>query len=375
MRKLTALLLALVLALTAVPALAAPTPVEELCGAIAVLMDFHEQVYAVRQRSLEAVERFLAARDYPTLVEARIVCHESLRALEAIPLPALEMSDAAFLNLMGRGVDTATLEVYYEDPKLYIDTATIEIANQRDMLYVDVYFVEEQQSIVTAVEGDARRLRLECGNDALVINALLQPLKGDAAADALWAEVKTRWPMIGQQQKDWLSEEQAIGDAFAETIAGFEALEDAASAALGEQTYELERYEADILAGDLEAQRARIVPIDGMPPALPLPLSGWLLPWTMEVHADADRTGLPETLILRDVNVTPAMVFDYAGQLVGAGAWLYERSGSDEEGWKVVVVYAGHVLLIRWYPDGSVMLGYDPRELSLEAPVYVTYTR
>lgn len=373
MKKLVSLFLALLMALQLLPAMAGTVTAEtQLLEQFALILDVRETVYAAYDRVLTAVDRFLQERTYETLVEARIVCDEALDALADVEVPAFAMSDDALIDLIGRGVDTSAMEIYASDLDECIGDACVEIISFKNILYLDVFLASEQERTQRTCERVRRQLEVESTYDTMFVNAILMPLTGQAATDAFVAAMPGRWPVTCAHQQPWTTSEADLRNSIDALMTEYEAMASEAAADLGEATYAVENFAGTLT--DAEAIRADVIPVSGMPVMLPLP-AGWLLPWTMTNVADADRTGLPETLILRDAEVTLQMFFDYGALLEDYGATVYKRTGSDGEGWTLAMVKDARVLLMKWYPDNTVAVGYDPRGLSLELPLCVLYAR
>ncbi len=71
-------------------------------------------------------------------------------------------------------------------------------------------------------------------------------------------------------------------------------------------------------------------------------------------------------LIRRFENVSSERFLSYAAQLSRAGL-AGEAAGSDQDGWKASLNAAGKALFLIWRPGGVAVVGYNPKELTLEA--------
>lgn len=364
-------LLLTVIALLYPAALAGAEAIGEWLEQITALLEQRESLYELRDGAYDALEAFGERNDYPSLLNARLVCDEALQSLPYVVRPSLTLSDEALRALLQAGVETDALEeAFLAEPET---AARIDLTMYDSLLYSSVYQLSMLDTLRDWISISRRRLALDVAYDGLLVNALLLPVADDPAVAAFWGGIPDRWPLIGGGISCWEADRAAlIGDSAA-LLREMDSLADEAAVAEGRDAYASERYATHVKNFDFAALKADANPIAGMPIMLPLP-TGWLRPNDTQLfgsYEEKDESGMPDGLMMRTADVTAADLHAYVETLEALKIPLYSREGSDEAGWRIIFALGERVLIIRWSPDRTATIMLDPRELSLEAYIYL----
>lgn len=365
----------LVMAMCA-PVMAEEDAVDALLAQLSAILDAREQIYEAQDGVYDAVAVFCEQNDYPSLLNARIVCDEASRTLADIPLPELTLSEETIFELMQMGVETDAIEA-----ELWNMTASAEGENAGVMyeafLYADVYQLSQVKTLAGSLANSEQLLALNAQYDCNLINYLLIPVAEDPAVMEFWNGAAARWPLIGSAQGAWESDQSLLVERTAALLEAYAEAVNEASRLLGQNEYAFDRFAANLSQADMEALIADTNVISGMPVMLPSP-SDWLEPETTALYPSygEERTsGMPSMLIMRSPDVDLSAFNAYVDELTSIGASPYETEGSDADGWQVALAAADQVLLLQWHPDRTVLVGYDPQALSLETYLYIRCTQ
>lgn len=370
MKKLLCICMAFML--IACPALAeAQDSVRALIDLLDAYLALNEQLFAISTDAYQCMEDFCEDLDYTSLVRLRVVSDQNQSEIDALTAPEMTLTDAQLLELMLRKVSTDTLEMeMWQLPGLiqgaYTDMLCVE--SEIDGMLLSGAELERAHAFVQAIRQSRELLMGYCCS---LVNYLLIPLADDEQARAFWEDIPQRYPTLGSARADWEADSSVLVARFSEFDSEYAALISQSSALVGESRYNTDRLRKRILQGDPEALRTDALTIEGMPTMLPLP-SDWLYPEDSAIFTPGESDGeLPKIIVLWDPDVSLEAFDKYAQALLDLGATLYSIEGSDEEGWKYVLVCEQQVLILQWDPSGGADVSYDPACISLETDAYL----
>lgn len=377
MKRAICLLTALLtLALTAVPALGAESAeVDALLAHLAALLDVREQILERELPLYDAVDLFLERNDYPSLLAARVTGDEATRGMAEIPVPAMTLSSDDLLALMRRGVETDVVEVAIMAVPGEISFAAGNTSTFESLLFVDVYQISGLPMVEEWLAYGRGKAALDVAYDLAAINYLLIPVADDPAVMAFWDSIEERWPLIGQWKPVWESEQDVLLIRTTEILDDIEGELDWASSALGRANYAIDLQIGRINDLDMDALRADVNIISGLPPLVSLPRD-WCPLQQMKLTASYDEGaegGMPSVLVLGFKDVSAAAFKRYIDDLRADGLSLYRWEESDDGALRVGVALGDVAILMDWLPDGSVHIAYMPELISLEDFWYVDF--
>ena len=347
--------------------------VGECLEQIAALMDVRESIYEVKSGAYRAVGEFCDQNDYAALLNARIACDEAARQLRQIVPPQLTLSDATLIELMRMGVETDVVEAEILSTQTLAQGEADGMIMYKALLYTSAYQLSQLEGIRSWLSINEKQVDWEIAYDCNLLNYLLLPVADAPEVTLFWNEIAKRWPMIGDALPAWEDDQAALLQRAETLMEEYESIGSAASSVLGQDAYAFDQFSRSWSNADMEALRADINAIAGMPALLPLP-DGWLNgdSAALYVPSEASQAGeIPDILVMYDSDVALASFDGYIDKLTGLGASIYQREGRDGDGWQVVIVADDQVLMLYWYPNGAVMAAYNPQLLSLEALLYI----
>lgn len=371
MKRIAGFFLALLLLCPSFPARTESSAATEFLQCLNELTAFQERILEIRQEMLQAFAAFCAGNDYAGLLEARIACDEAVQALRQTSPPEFRLSDDALRELTARGVETDAAEAEFWNAAAAPAREIDFVQGYEALLYSAVYQKSQLSTLQNWLNVGNMRLELDKSYHWNLLNALLAPLE-EPEARAFWEELSP--PCLGEAKPAWETSREALWERAETLLDDYGALSGDASAALGYDSYAVDRYAAAMRAGDAEALKEDRNPVAGFPQLAPLP-EDWLFPADTTLYPSRPEEGtkaFPEALTLYTKNVSLEQIERYLLRLTGQSVVLCQRTGSDGEGWQYTLVAGEAVLLIRWETDGTALLSYDPRSLSLEAAAYLS---
>lgn len=367
MKRILGILLALVLLCGACPVSAESAgAVDALLEQLSACLAASDRAYSIYLDTCQQILDFCEQRDYTTLVCARLAGDQAQEQLKALSAPALTLSDEALLELMGMDVETDALETELQRSAVSVPGMPGTMSLYEDMLYSSLLNSSEVDILAQHVTMRRRCAELIMAYQCALVNDILLPVAEQPQVAAFWASIPERFPTLGSYQAPWETDPDALNDRFMRISQEYGAQTSLGSELVGRYAYAIEQYNRSVRQDDTEALNRMALVIDGMPTMLPLP-DGWLDPMDSTALAYRESSaGLPELITLRAPNVSLALFDAYAQMLLDFGASLYKLEGSDEEGWKYVLIYDRQVLMMQWDPRECASITYEPAFLSLE---------
>ena len=368
MKKLLCIWMALLL--LACPALAEEDSVKALIDQLDAYLALNEQLCAIRAGMYRCVEEFYAEQDYESLVNLRIVSDQAQQAICALTAPEMALTDAQLLHLMTLGVETDAVEVEIGNLHESIEGALIEAQNIEMTIDGALLSRGQLERMYAFAQVNRQSMELEMQYACLFVNYMLLPVSDSEQVGEFWEVIPQRYPTLGSAWQDWDPSAASIEARTVQLLEDYPDLIRQATELVGADSYSVDQVKNSIRQGDLDALTADALAVDGMPTVLPLP-SGWLDPTDAGILAYRESDGdLPEIIILWEPDVSLEAFDAYVQQLLDAGAAIYRREGSDDAGWKYVLVYGQQVLMLERDPLGCASITYEPEFLSLETEAY-----
>ena len=370
MKKL--LCICMTLLLIACPALAeAGDSVDALIGQLDGHLALNEQIFSIRADVYLGVEAFYGNRDYASLVNLRLVSDQAQRTTGELIAPELALTDGQFMDLMGMGVETDALEVEMQGMSQSIDGAYLEACKIESTIDGALLSEGQLERMHAYAQVDRQCMDLEMQYVCTLVNYLLLPVADDPRVQQFWDSIPQRYPTLGSVWMDWETDGAVLEERAVLAMQDYANLSGQAAGLVGADRYSADQTIASMGQQDLEALRADVLRVDGMPAMLPLPVD-WLDPVDSVILADGESAGaLPDAITIRQSDVPMEAFTGYVQQLTDAGAVLCETAGSDAEGWTYVLRCDDQQLVLRRESDGTASVTYDPEFISLEWPIYL----
>ena len=365
MKKMIALLAALLMVWAAMPSLAAgqDAPVSAMLDQLAVFMDAREQIQGCLADCCRQAGAFYGRRDYASLIRARLACSGTLEYLRAFRAPEMTLDEDTLAALMRMKIEAIGLDDGAREIRTALEDGIGRVAAEEVFLHSYPIYLEEGLSAGEKVnESMRKRLALDAEYTCCRLNSLLLPVADDPDVIAFWDSLPDRWPVIAEYRQPWNSDPVSLTEACAAVVTELETLADEMAAAEGRNTYAIRHY-----AQDPEALAADFRWLQGSPAnVLPLP-AFWQESADKSLHAnegDAGTEDLPDVLTWYIPEVSAEDYSAYIRQLAELG-FGEEITGSEQEGWKTTVGTAGKTMKIYWI-NGTVYIAWHPAQFAVE---------
>ena len=348
--------------------------VEELLADFSSLMETREKMYSVLDEMYSALSAYAESGDYETLTQARIACSQTILQLRKMQAPSMRMTDDSILILMDQGVEVDGLEAEFYATKKAIQ-AQVKEAEQLEMtLREGVYQQSLLEDMKQRLNLNVKLLKSSASNDCFAINYLLFPLADNSSVQQFWSSLAAAWPHIGGTGNGWMqSQEDIVEKTITNQNEMINLVNDYETAKKGNaenKNGNSEPVQNLFSISDL----ADINIIKNMPTVIPAP--EWNRQEAVSLWADtkADEK-IPHSVTWAFHSVSSEDFIRYNGLLKSTCEENESLSGSNETGWKASYAVDGSVFSIRWEPDGSAFLTYDPTQMTVEAKWYSDYIR
>ena len=367
MKQMLGILLALVLLCSACPvSTESAGAIDALLEQLSAYLAVSDQAYSIYIDTCQQILDFCKQRDYSTLVSARLACNQAQEVLNALSAPALTLSDEALLELMKMDVETDALETELQRFAIFVPSMPGTMSLYEDMLYSSLLNSSEVDILAQHVTMKQQCAELMMAYLCALVNDILLPVADQPQVAAFWAAIPERYSKLGSCQAPWETDPDALNDRYMRIDQEYATQTSLESELVGRYAYAIEQYNRSVVQDDTETLNRMAIVIDGMPTMLPLP-DNWLDPKNFTAYAYKESPeGLPKTITLWTPNVSLSLFDEYAQTLLNVGASLYKLEGSDEEGWKYVLIYDRQVLMMQWDPLECASITYEPAFLSLE---------
>ena len=366
------LCICLALLLIACPALAeAGDSVGALIDQMDACLAICEQCYLPCMAAYQWMEDFHARQDYASLVNLRIASDRAQLDICFLEEPELNLTDGQLMDLMGMGVETDALEAWIRMTGGYIQGSFMNMVNLETVTDSMLISGSGMDGIYASTQAMRACMDLEMQYVCTLLNYLLLPVADDPRVQQFWDSIPQRYPTLGSVWMDWETDGAVLEERAVLAMHDYANLSGQAAGLVGADRYSADQTIASMGQQDLEALRADVLRVDGMPAMLPLPVD-WLDPVDSVILADGESAGaLPDAITIRQSDVPMEAFTGYVQQLTDAGAVLCETAGSDAEGWTYVLRCDDQQLVLRRESDGTASVTYDPEFISLEWPIYL----